>query len=340
MLRFLLATTAGSHCPQQPSRAGSRTMPRPILPLTYEHLDHWIESLQPALLAEGFAMAVGILRGGAPLALMVSHGVGTPVAFLRYERATRTVAWDSALPIPPRGAKVLLCEDISGRGFTMADCVAFLEQHGLVVKTLTAAFDELSRVRPDYGNDAVGYFALFPWERQAHTERYRSDWEHAAVAGQGQMADDHQYAVCAIDLDGILLPDIPLARYDEDLAAALIERDALLPFETLPGIEIGAVRAIVTGRPETDRDRTQAWLDRHGFGGLELIMRAPASHGEGPDGAAAHKAEAVRVLGVTHFIESDPAQAILISRLAPLLRVIWWDAHARRGTLVTAADWR
>jgi orotate phosphoribosyltransferase len=314
-------------------------MPRPILPLTYEHLDHWIESLQPALLAEGFAMAVGILRGGAPLALMVSHAVGTPVAFLRYERATRAVAWDCSLPIPPRGAKVLLCEDISGRGYTMADCVAFLEQHGLVVKTLTAAFDELSRVRPDYGNDAVGYFALFPWERQAHTERYRADWDRAVVAGQGQMAEDHQYAAYAIDLDGILLPDVPLARYDEDLDAALSERDALLPFETLPGIEIHAVRAIVTGRPETDRARTQAWLDRHGFGGLELIMRAPARHPEGPDGAAAHKAHAVRALGVTHFIESEPAQAILISRLAPLLRVIWWDAHARRGTLVNAAGW-
>ncbi|TKC92465.1 phosphoribosyltransferase [Trinickia terrae] len=315
-------------------------MPRPILPLTYEHLDHWIESLQPALIAEDFAMAIGILRGGAPLALMVSHAAGVPVAFLRYDRATRTVAWDCSLPMPPRGAKVLLCEDISGRGFTMADCVAFLEQHGLAVKTLTAAYDELSRVRPDYGIDAAGYFAHFPWERQAHTERYRSDWDQAVAGGRGRMAEDHEYAAYAIDLDGILLPDIPLARYDEDLAAALIERDALAPFETLPGIALDTVRAIVTGRPEADRGRTQAWLDRHGFGGLELVMRDPASHGEGPQGAAEHKAAAIRALGITHFIESDPLQAILISRLAPLLRVIWWDAQQNRGTLVSAAHWR
>jgi hypoxanthine phosphoribosyltransferase len=315
-------------------------MSRPILPLTYEQLDHWIESLQPALVAESFTLSIGILRGGAPLALMVSHATGAPVAFLRYERATRTVAWDCSLPIPPRGAKVLLCEDISGRGNTMADCVAFLERHGLIVKTLTAAFDELSRVRPDYGVDAVGYFAQFPWERQAHTERYRSDWERAAAGERAGMADDHEYAAYAIDLDGILLPDVPLARYDEDLAAALNERDALLPFDALPGIEIAEVRGIVTGRPEIDRDRTQAWLDRHGFGHLRLVMRDPQRHDESPHGAATHKADAMRALGVTHFIESDPVQAILIARLAPLLRVIWWDAHAHRGTLVGAADWR
>ena len=38
-------------------------MNKPVLPLTYEQLDHWIESLQPALLAERFTMAIGILRG-------------------------------------------------------------------------------------------------------------------------------------------------------------------------------------------------------------------------------------------------------------------------------------
>ena len=43
--------------------------------------------------------------------------------------------------------------------------------------------------------------------------------------------------------------------------------------------------------------------------------------------------------GVTHFIESDPVQAILIAQSAPLLRVIWWNAHARTGTLIGASAW-
>ncbi len=186
------------------------------------------------MLAERFTLAIGILRGGAPLALMVSHAVGTPVAFLRYDRQTRTVAWDSTLPMPPAGSKVLLCEDIAGRGFTLTDCIAFLQQHGLDVRTLTGAVDDLSRTQPDYAIDARGYFALFPWERQAYTERYRDDWERVEAGAAPAMADDHEYATYAIDLDGILLPDVPLARYDEDLAAALAERDALLPFDVLP----------------------------------------------------------------------------------------------------------
>jgi hypothetical protein len=71
-------------------------MKKPVLPLTYEQLDHWIDSLQPALLEERFAAAVGILRGGAPLALMASHAIGVPVAFLSYDR--RAVShWSTAL---------------------------------------------------------------------------------------------------------------------------------------------------------------------------------------------------------------------------------------------------
>ena len=314
-------------------------MNKPVLPLTYEQLDHWIESLQPALLAERFTMALGILRGGAPLALMVSHAVGVPVAFLRYDRLTRSVAWDSTLPVPPAGSKVLLCEDIAGRGFTLVDCIAFLQAHGLEVRTLTGAVDDLSRTQPDYAIDARGYFALFPWERQAYTERYRDDWARVEAGAAPAMANDHEYAAYAIDLDGILLPDVPLARYDEDLAAALAERDALLPFEVLPGIDLQQVRTIITGRPEMDRARTEAWLARHGFAHLQLVMRTPGRHDDSPAGAAAHKASAALRAGVTHFVESDPLQALLIAQQAPLLRVIWWDALTRTGMLVGARAW-
>jgi len=314
-------------------------MNKPIVPLTYEQLDQWIESLQPALAAERFAAVIGILRGGAPLALMVSHATGSPVAFLRYERTTREVRWDSTLPLPEPGSTVLLCEDIAGRGFTLTDCIAFLREHGLIVRTLTGAYDDLSRLRPDYSIDASGYFALFPWERQAYTDRYRADWARDATHEGALMAGDHEYAVYAIDLDGILLPDIPLTRYDEDLDAALLERDGLLPFEKFPDIDIPRTRAIITGRPEIDRARTQLWLERHGFGQLELVMRTPGDHDETPAGAAAHKAAAALRCGVTHFIESDPVQAIFIARSAPLLRVIWWNAHTRTGTLIGASAW-
>ncbi|MEQ5843289.1 phosphoribosyltransferase [Paraburkholderia acidicola] len=318
-------------------------MNRPVLPLTYEQLDHWIESLQPELAAEKFTAAIGILRGGAPLALMASHVAGIPVAFLRCDRRSRHVTWDSTLPVPPHGSKVLLCEDIAGRGFTLIDCIAFLEQHGLVVKTLTGTFDEESRIRPDYGLDAVGYFSLFPWERLVSSERHRDDWlgtdDEPDIDPSDPASDNQQHATYAIDLDGILLPDVPPAHYEADLAAALNERDALSPYEALPGIDRTRIHAIVTGRPVFDRERTVAWLDRHGFGHLELVMRAPDAHDGTPAGTAAHKAAAALRCGVTHFIESDPAQALLIARQAPLLRVVWWDATTRTGTLASASQW-
>lgn len=182
---------------------------KPIAVLTYEELERWIQSLQDPLSAEGFACVIGILRGGAPLALMVSHTIGVPVVFLRYERPKRTVQWDSCLPMPPAGSKVLLCEDIAGSGHTLADCTAFLQDHGLTLKTLTAAYDELSRIRPDYGLDAAGYFASFPWERHAYTDAYRADWTRTGAGRWGDLQQDHQYTAVAVDLDNVSLASLP-----------------------------------------------------------------------------------------------------------------------------------
>jgi len=311
---------------------------RPTLALTYEHFDQWIESLQPTLLAERFAMVIGILRGGAPLALMASHATGTPVAFLRYERQTRVVAWDSTLPLPPPGSKVLLCEDIAGYGHTLRDCIDFLRSRGLVLKTLTGVVDDRSVTQPDFAIDARGHAPVLPWERQTRTAEHRADWSR--VASGFTMREDHEYATYAIDLDGILLPDVPKARYEEDLEAALSERDELLPFEVFPHIDLASVRLIITGRPEIDRARTEAWLARHGFSHMQLEMRVMDLHDETPSGAAAHKAAAAIRRGVTHFIESEAVQALQIAQLAPLLRVIWWDPYAQTGALVGAHAWR
>ncbi len=314
-------------------------MDKPLIIMSYEQLDLWVASLQPELLAEGFSCAVGILRGGAPLALMVSHAIGVPVAFMRYERATRKAVWDSSLPPPKPGSKVLLCEDIAGRGYTLLDCMEHLQGQGLKVKILCAAYDDLSRMRPDWGNNAVGYFASFPWERHAYTDAYRADWQRTEAGRTGLLKEDHEYTVFAIDLDGILLPDVALERYDVDLDSALDERDNLAPHSVPPEIDIHKARAIITGRPEEDRVRTQAWLDRHGFNGIPLVTRDSARHSEGGEGAVSHKVEAALRLGCTLFIESDPAQAALIAERAPLLRVVWWDGGKQEGRLIAARGW-
>jgi len=310
---------------------------KPLLPVSYEQLDRWIASLQPSLIEQSFACVIGILRGGGPLALMVSHATGVAPAFLRYRREDRQVIWDSSIPIPPAGSKVLLCEDIAGAGHTLSDCLAFLHKQGLQVKTLTAGFDDISAIRPDYGIDGRGYFLLFPWERQAYTAEYRKQWQQTAGGRHGPMPDDHEFDLYAIDLDGILLPDIAPERYAANLQLALLERDRTEPYKVLP--TLGRVKGIITGRPEMDRARTEAWLQRHGYGDTPLIMRDAERYNDSPEQVATHKAQATLQLACTHFVESDPAQAILISQQAPLLRVIWWDAEVQRAQLIGASEW-
>ncbi len=314
-------------------------MEKPIFSISYELLDQWVTSLQPLLTQERFACAVGILRGGAPLALMVSHAIGVPTAFLRYERASGTVTWDSSIPVPPPGSKVLICEDIAGAGRTLADCVAFLKSYDLDVKTMTAGFDDLSSIRPDYSIDGQGYLIQFPWERHAHTDKYREAWQCTKAGRKGSIAEDHEYAAYAIDLDGILLPDVPLASYEADLASALRERDQLEPYRELPPVDLRAAKAIITGRPEVDRQRTVQWLATHGFDIPALLMRNPAAYDDTYEQVAKFKACSAVKMGCTHFIESDPQQAIHIAQHAPLLRVVWWDAAAKRGRLVSAFSW-
>ena len=317
----------------------SGKMDRPVLPVTYEKLDEWIHCLRPTLASEEFVCVVGILRGGGVIALMVSHEIGVPVGFLRYDRETRHVDWDSSIPIPAPGSAVLICEDIAGSGDTLADCVAFLQARRLAVKTLTAGFDDLSRIRPDYGIDGRGYFLLFPWERHAYTDEYREQWRKTHAGREGKIQEDHVFQIVGIDLDGILLPDVPLLHYDADLQSALRERDCLQPFANLPPIDVHRSKVIVTGRPEVDRARTEIWLRTYGFDSISLVMRDPSIYDDSSASVAAHKAHAAMRFACTHFIESDPVQAIQIAGLAPLLRVIWWNALSNEGKLISTQNW-
>jgi hypoxanthine phosphoribosyltransferase len=309
---------------------------KPVLSITYEQIDRWIASIQSTLIQESFVCIVGILRGGGPLALMASHATGVPVAFVRYDRATRRAVWDSSIPIPTHGSKILLCEDIAGAGNTLSDCLEYLQGLELEIKTLTAGFDDLSLLHPDYGIDGRGYHLLFPWERQSYTKSYRTHWLQTEGGRTGSMDDDHQYNTYAIDLDGILLPDIERNCYEADLEKALGIRDSLSPFDNLPAQK--RIKVIVTGRPEMDRGRTKSWLRKHGFGDVELVMRNTTEFGDSPSQVAAHKAAATLRLACTHFVESDPVQAVLVATAAPLLRVIWWDAKAGKAKLIGAND--
>lgn len=271
-----------------------------------------------------FDAVVAIARGGLAPALMASTALSLPLYALSYSRADRRVSWYTA-QTPSAPSSLLLVEDVAGRGTTLADSLDFLRALGHEVKVFTLAYDADSRIQPDYGVQIpAGFRAWFPWEHTSITPAFD------AVRNQPDRPE-YEYASWAIDLDGVLLMDLPEHLYARALHDTLAQRDLLLPNKVLPGLDLTRI-TIITGRPEQDRDRTQAWLTRHGFHG-PLIMRDENRHTAAQ--TATHKAQAILARCHTHFIESDAAQALDIARQAKVARVVWWNG---RQALVVYAN--
>lgn len=287
---------------------------RSAFPYDYARVESVVAGFLPQWHEMGFDAVVAIARGGLVPAVMASTHLCLPLHALSYSRKNRLVSWFSVSQ-PPAGARILLVEDIAGRGTTLSDCVEFLGGRGYEFSVFTLAYDADSRIKPDFGLEIpAGFRAWFPWERNSITPAFDQTDNNPG-------RPEHEYASWAIDLDGVLLMDLPEQQYAQALNETLAQRDLLLPADILPGLDLAGV-AIITGRPEQDRERTRAWLDRHGFHG-PLVMRDESRHA--PQETARHKAEAILSRCHTHFIESDPIQALDIAQLARVARVIWWN---------------
>lgn len=289
-----------------------------IARIASSHDYYWVESAVagfiPTWRTLKFDAIVAIARGGLAPALMASTALSVPLYAVEYERSQRTVSWFTA-KTPPAGAKVLLIEDIAGRGTTLSDSIQFLEDQGYDVSVFTLAYDDESRIKPHYGIKVPpGFRAWFPWERESITDAF-------GATNNQPSAPEHEYASWAIDLDGILCADLPVEAYANDLAATLAQRDTLAPHTVLPNKDLSKL-TIITGRPEQDRSRTQVWLTQHGFHG-PLIMRDESRYTAAQ--TALHKAQAIMAGCYTHFIESDPIQALEITNHVKVARVLWWD---------------
>src|SRR5690606_14290090 len=114
---------------------------------------------------------------------------------------------------PQPNSRLLLIEDVAGRGTTLSDSVDYLRTQGHDVTVFTLAYDSESRIKPDYGIEIpAGFRAWFPWERESITPSF-----DATRNCPDRLAYD--YASWAIDLDGVLLMDLP----EHDYALALHE---------------------------------------------------------------------------------------------------------------------
>ncbi|MGE0419039.1 MAG: hypothetical protein AB7O80_19725 [Acetobacteraceae bacterium] len=251
-----------------------------------------------------------------------------PLFMIGWNRATGETGW---IGPPPNGQRILLVDDCCATGATVAAVRDTVLAHGHDCATLTIVHDpETTRYVPDFSHPMRELFR-FPWERGEATPAARALRATGAPATRAT-----ELPFFGLDLDGVFLPDIPRTHYDADLEEALRRRHALTPFTVLP--PFARDRAVViTGRPEIDHAQTQDWLAQHGYGDLPLECR-PAGIADDLASVSHYKAMTATRWGCTHFVESEPEQAIRIAAHAPHLVVSWWSADETRAWMIGAAS--
>lgn len=292
----------------------------------YDEAERMVGALLGGAHAWGIEAVAGIARGGIVPATMASCLLSVPLSIIGRPSREAEFAWIGPAPAARR---VLLVDDCCASGRTMQAAMAMLAGQGFSIRTLTITHDpDVTAYVPDLSHPMRELFR-FPWERGLYTPTA------GPLMARGEtvpLASEAPFI--GLDLDGIFLPDLPQTHYDADLREAIRRRHELEPFSRLPPFD--PARAIViTGRPEMDRGLTRAWLGRWGHDGLPLECRPDGTPAD-PGSVAEYKARAAIRRGCTHFIESDPEQAIRIAALAPHIIVSWWRAEDARAWLIAA----
>ena len=293
----------------------------------YDQAERMVSALLGSVEAWQPDAVVAIARGGLVPGTMVACGLALPLFIAGYDRNSGIAAW---IGPKPDGRRVLLVDDCAATGTTLAGVRDAVLRDGFDCATLAIVHDpDTTRYVPDFSHPMRDLFR-FPWERGEATLTARSRRVGGAPADRA-----FEKPFFGLDMDGVLLPDIPRAHYDRDLEDALFHRHALEPFPALP--PFAADRAVViTGRPESDRGVTAAWLARHGYGAIPLECR-PASVPADIGSVSRYKAETATRWGCTHYVESEAEQAVRIAALAPHLVVSWWSADDLRAWTIGAA---
>lgn len=286
----------------------------PVAHITYDRVYEIIISLEGRARELNPDMIVGIMRGGIVPATMLAQRLSYPLSFVMYHRGADSPEWQSSNI--PTGKRILLVDDIVSSGQTLKIVKAYLENLGNVVNTLTLFHDPVrSSFIPDVSIPADKYI-MFPWETKDTTPSSREKF-----GKQGYVLPSDEQDFYAVDLDGVIAPDIRKSIYNKRLDVALAMRDRLPVLSSAPSMPN---MVIVTGRMLVDYDKTRIWLDDNGYKGIELVCRDPDQYPTSSQGVAAHKADAATRLGASVMIESDLAQAMLIAEHCPTMTVVWW----------------
>lgn len=283
---------------------------RPPAFLGYEQTERMISALLDRAARWRPDTVVAIARGGLVPATMAATTLALPLAGIAYSRLSDSARW---LGSPPSGERILLVDDGCSTGRTMAGVRAALLGEGRACMTLAVVHDpDCTGYVPDLSHPMRELWR-FPWERGEATPAGR-----AARAGEDEARE--------------LSAEAPFVGVDLDIA---LRRGGADP---LAGIPLFAPdrAVIVSGASEHDRPEAKASLARWGYGDLHVEW-APNSAHHDPGAVARHKARVATRWGCTHFIEADPAQAIMLAAAAPHLVVSWWSAADATAYVVGAA---
>ncbi|QGZ58928.1 phosphoribosyltransferase [Paraburkholderia acidiphila] len=170
----------------------------PVYFYGYDAIETFCLSKRAQLIQENVGLILGILRGGAIPALMLSQMLGLPVDFVHYDRREAKAeinnrkVFDLVDSCVKERKKILLVDDVAGVGYTLANCrdylLSFIKDESLI-RVLTLVHHASSRTKSDYCKDCSSVHAILPWERYVTSHQCQDDF----VKAQAALVDDQRY---------------------------------------------------------------------------------------------------------------------------------------------------
>jgi adenine/guanine phosphoribosyltransferase-like PRPP-binding protein len=288
--------------------------------LSYDETYMLAKQYEQQLRREGFDFIIGIARSGVVPAAIIAQMCDLPLRCVYTTRISDQVSIDPEIDLA--GKKILIVEDVMGRGYTAKKVYDFLSAQGAICKVFCLFYDEItSEYAPDYGIGTT-HFIQPLWDRKNNSPAAKM-----ALKNYNGATLDSTEECLGSDLDGILLPDTNRRwnKNSERLKFILNYRDKFLPNEIIPPLEVHKTVYIITGRPLVDFERTTQWLRENKFDNIQLVCRNPDTHGDSDEEVADFKAAKILEIGITRFYESDLMQALLIAEKVPVCDIIWFQ---------------
>lgn len=179
----------------------------PIYSYDYNKIETFCLSQKDILMKDNIGLILGVLRGGAVPALMLSQMLSLPVDFLYYDRTNAQVdiknkeIFQKINQCIEKNQTILLVEDIAGVGHTLLNCYNYLvslTKNESLIKVLTLVYHGNSRMKPHYYQDFSNMRSVLPWEKYITSQLCFDDF---IQVGEALLEDKIYKKTILIDTD-------------------------------------------------------------------------------------------------------------------------------------------